>query len=1266
MQGPSRRRITERLLSGSGRAALARDRRGEWISTLEQRMLLDGAPDLPNFAGAVAVPIGAGGVGTIAEPIDTVGDGDLFTFSVTNTDFIRVLADADKPGGQTLQQFNERVDTRLEIFNSSQQLIFTSSDSGNLTPAIDPTEAFVGFVPSGEDFVGGVATYFVRVTSDQTVGPTATGPYTLRIDTQSEGTFPAVNPAAPAAVTQGGTLTTQLEDTVFVIQTGGDVRFNSLVTVSVPATPANPGDPVIDTRVDIYDASGTLIAEDSLSGLLTNAFATFDGAPNETYYVRVRSDEFAPGSSFNGAFGVVAEVVAAPLALPVDPVRRLGFAGGGVNAGLTSQFRFTAQGTGPAIISLNGTGLAPVSDPTLRLFDSSGALLATSTDVFGQQPEIVFNVVGGDEYFVLIDAFVGTGAQFLLQVESNAVLPFGFSEVDDHAGGTNFEDATPIVFDWGNSAPAAPALPLAGTEPATPAGTAVPTGSVDAAAQYNPMMNDWAFLPLGDTSEVLTGRASGRLSAADDDLFVFVPPVDMLGQFEGREDPTDGRFWQLTASTAIPAGAAIRPSSRLEVQVRPYPVDEIDPFAPPISFFTNPIVEIIELNPDGTFNILNGSGTGGFFNNGAPIATPAGVRNDARYQRDFDFPMTDPLQPVDAADDVQLWGGRPYYIRVRGGGEGRYNLTVRVDNAEATNDPALPPLVTPFGDFAQPDNQGSIVLDGGGNPVYIGFEDSTVFGPGVPAYSGYKETANGGFGTATVPPTQFPAAVEVQLDSVTGDGTATTAANSIWDRSSGFERAIGFDGAVVDEDPSDGSLLSNPFPVTAGITYLYESDGYAIENPQDTDLFFIVASRDGTADVRINTSNLNDSFTYSEVDAVDFAAGNSMMPDTASATLTDTYNSLLDSRLRIYNRDLELIFDSQQTTALVGTSSQESIGSLGTFTFNERDARAVFDVQAGEVYYIEVLSGQADEYEAYLAAPNNPVNWTNLVGSYELLVSTTPANAAGPGDGDDFGDADTAFTVLLPLDQQVSSTLPIDSSGNISISGVIDDSVFNPSDNDLLDFIAPATSTVTLTVSQSAGSSVLPSVTLFSRLGLVGNAAATLSSQVVASSDGIATLTFDVTKGDRVFILIEGTGGTEGAYDVSVSGLLEVDDHADEIDFEDGSTLTLLDFAGSVSVNGSIESNGDSDVFVFQPQDFTLLRADVAAESLGDDFTVEIFEVQVDSAGNAFLASVTAPSDEVTAPTTPDRIATQIAPGPQSYPLYYLVVRGADDLVTEG
>lgn len=1174
--GSRRARGTARLQGAAGRA------RGG-IESLEARIVLDGVPDFPNLAGAQLITLDGAGKGTFDEMIDEINDGDLYRIDLTTTDFVRILADAVKGASQSQADFNARVDTRLQLYSASGTLLQSSSNSGNLTPAVDPTEAWIGFVPAPADFQSGVATYYIRVLSDQVAGDTATGAYTLRVDSRSDGDFPAVDPNAPGLVTVSDTLTRQLEDVVYRIVNGTNEAFNSLVTLTAPAA-------TLDTRLDVYDSSGALLAGDSQSGSLTNPFLTFDGAAEEVFFVRIRSDEFAPGRPWQGGFDVHAETVAKQLPTPLDPVRRIGFATlQFINPGFTQLYQFQALGTGRAIISAQGQPIPfvspPLVDPTLRLFNEDGVQIATSTDFFGDSPQIDFSLVGGENYYIVLDDFIGSlpGATFSLVVESYHPTA-DQNGVDDHANAGDFADATPIVWNW-----------------EAPDKTA--TGVIDGSGGL-------AYVPLADHATTLIGHATGRLhSEGDNDLFVFVPPIDMLGQWEGFEEDADpARLWV----------EGYRPSTRVEIQVSPaFPVD---PLQVPVSFAN---MQVSVFTQDGTRVYPGGAANDTIF---LGTTDPAGSIDPARYQFDFVLPLDGPdmiefAAPKDDLTGPELWGGRPYYILVEGIASGRYSVEVIVDNMPDPTDESIQ-FQSAEGD---PDTiaEGNFPAGGGiaGHPT---------------AFSAFKETRNDG---------QFFQAQEVSLGPATGDGTPPApAADTAFNRSSPIERGYSNLSGVLGESFLT-ALGVNPAQVEAGnFGIIEESGGYAIEHPRDTDLFFFSPSRSGFAEIRINTTNLADSFSYFISDWTDADAD---APTTSSGTLNSTYDSLLDSTLTIYNRDLEVIATNTYNPALRGRTGTEAIGSLGTFTFHERDARAVVPILAGEVYYIAVSSGQGDRYQQHLADGSQAVQWEHLIGSYELLVHTI-----APPAGLDVDEGDDA----QPFTDPIATTIEIREDGTASFTGEIRNTSNNAADQDAFSFISPASATATITVSPASGSSVLPVMSLFAVNTFGG---IDLVEQVSAAGGGSATITAALTKGVRYYLGFNSAGATQGEYEVTITGIDQTDDHPDWLEFPAATEVELFDFLGGGSAAGAIEGSGDTDVFAIRPVDFTDIT--ITVTPTGDlDPRVTTYEVSVDPVGVPILLKVGEDDDsgpgngaQLFLPVNSGRISSQTG---LEYPFYYIVV----------
>ncbi|MCW5775576.1 MAG: hypothetical protein KIS87_03905 [Phycisphaeraceae bacterium] len=1166
------------------------------LEHLENRMLLDGVPGLPHFDDAPLLTLDGSGNATFDEAIDFEGDDDLYRLDVTTTDFITVLADAAKGAGQSQAEFNARVDTRLEIYDRNHALIFTASNSGALS-AGTPTEAWVGFVPTTGHFdpQTSVATYFIRVLSDRASGANSTGDYTLRVSTLSTLITPS---PSEGSTNSAGTLTRQLEDRVFRLQTGSGSAYDSLVT----AVAASADFTQLDTRLDVYSSTGQFITGDSQTAFLTDAYSFFKGNPSSTYYLRVRSDEFAPGRPWAGDYTLVVD--ASATSLPLDPVRRYGFASALVNLGGINAHRFVSLGTGRTIISAEGSGILPVNDPTMRLYGPNGNLIAISTDFFGDSPQLDVDLIGGQTYFVSIDAFIAGGAIYTIQVESPHTVNLG--GIDDHADAGDFANATPIVWNWlGDTTPTAANTP----------------------GMFNPMIPGWTYAPVDDHAQVFTGHATGRLhDEPDTDLFSFVPPVDMLGTFAGRADSrsaddggTDNRIWW----------AGYRPSTRVEIQVVMYPADQIDPLEPPFDFL-NAQIRVI----DSVGNVVYPTG-GAFndwiFNPAYRGNEPAGMIDPARYPRQFipGMPWLDVPSFNGAVFGFDAWGGETYYLEISGTGTGRYSAQVIVDASFDPSDPAN--IVDP---------QQWTIGEGSFNDL---------------PFSRIKEFLNAG---------QWTAATEVALNPITGDGTTPLGSgpNGYFDRSTHYERAYSINTANIPQGPPPPSFLADPTVVGHGIGILQESGGAGIMHPLDTDLYFFTAPRSGFAEVRVNTTGLNDTFSEIEVDWDERPDQDKADdPTLRTATKTKTYNSLLQSGLRIFNRDLEQIVYNNRNPAMVGVTSNEFIGSLGSFTFHERDARVTFPIVQGEVYYIQVESGQRDNYLAWIDDPTLPVQWQHLIGSYDILVHTVAAPSLSALDeGDDVVDGDVNG-VAVPVNTEFSTVLAIDDLGQSAFQGRIAHTTNNPFDTDLFTFISPVNGTATIRVNRAAGSSLIPDVIVFRQEGAQVNAV----TFGTAASDGLLTLTVSAQKGERFYIYVAGAGGTQGLYDLSLSGLAFVDDHATWLDIQNATQIDVFDFLGSGSVTGRIEGSGNSDVFKVRSSDFAVFTATVTSLTQGFNPRLDVYETSVDPAGHTILLRIGS-NDDISPTDTNARVAFAVNGDRVSsytgleYPWYYLLVRGSN------
>lgn len=509
-----------------------------WMEHLEPRQLLDGS-----FASPVDIALDVNGLGSQAaaiNPAQPTSDNDYFRFVMPGangtTNFVSILADTrnEGPTGSPL-------DTKVTIYDSTDTVnaLTLGTNNGQLTTGL-ARDGWAGFVGTAGH------TYFVIVSSDSSAGTPVAGSYTLRvgagsttfdIDTDSgvgrqQGSEPP--PLAPRAI--GFTLTRFEEDKVFKYVVPTDTNYETLATFNAEVTQAVLANR-LDSRLDIYraDSNGLLtrVTFDSDAGRLNDAFTTLKTTPGETIWVRVRSDEIRPtaptAATGKGTFYLVLDGRANDLPATLNPVTRRGSDAGGAFAGFRAttnpagitdnpptfqeaSYTFTSLGTGLTIITAVPTGLSPVTNPALRLYDATGTLVASNDNFAGLSAEIQAQLVGGQKYYVVIDGFdVNNGVQYQLFVESNHTFS-ATQGVDDHVNDpTNtqagealrrsFEQATALIFDD-------------------------PFATLDADGNV-----------IRDRALRQTATGTGRLWAqGDSDLYQFTAPVDMLGTFQGNND----------------------------------------------------------------------------------------------------------------------------------------------------------------------------------------------------------------------------------------------------------------------------------------------------------------------------------------------------------------------------------------------------------------------------------------------------------------------------------------------------------------------------------------------------------------------------------------------------------------------------------------------------------------------------------------------------------------------------------------------------------
>jgi len=419
-------------------------------------------PDTP----AITPVTISSGAGTAAGSIATSGEQDVFKFSTTGADFTTILADTINAGTSLL-------DSRLEVFDASTgQLLRFSADNGILSSglAYDP---WAGFVSTAG------RTYLVRVRADSTIGAGLqdTGDFDLRITTGST----ALNLNAQGEATTAATQITRLEqDFIFRIVKPAGASFSGLAIANALAV--RSFSPIVDARVEIFDKNGVLVAFDSESGFLNDASATWVfGASSEPYYARVRSDEFARGSSAGlGRFTLHIDAAASPIT--IDPVSRISTVTGGTVVSGTRLYSLTAAGSGTGLIQATSSGFFPIADIQASLYNSAGDRIAFSDDFSGTNAQISALVTGGETYYLVVDNFKLGGAEFVVYAELHTTFDSSIP-IDDHASGIDYANATPIAWN-----------------PLKQATVATPTSFAGA----------WSYSPSQDHSRVVVGTGQGR------------------------------------------------------------------------------------------------------------------------------------------------------------------------------------------------------------------------------------------------------------------------------------------------------------------------------------------------------------------------------------------------------------------------------------------------------------------------------------------------------------------------------------------------------------------------------------------------------------------------------------------------------------------------------------------------------------------------------------------------------------------------------------
>jgi hypothetical protein len=582
----------------------------------------------------------------------------------------------------------------------------------------------------------------------------------------------------------------------------------------------------------------------------------------------------------------------------------------------------------------------------------------------------------------------------------------------------------------------------------------------------------------------------------------------------------------------------------------------------------------------------------------------------------------------DPFEGITVWGGETYYIEVSATGAGRYNLSVTADAGPT---------------------------DVNGDGVR---EDINALGTG--------EIADEGRFTAD-PVTGLPGARELATAGVLATGDTF---------------------AQVDTRGANASLdFSNQFIFpSANAIFSKRSDQGLLQTIDDTDLYFFRAEFTGTAEIRVGTTDIVDEYITRQ-----------FTPTTTTNvdSLTKTYSSRLDAALRVFGNDFVQIGYSNDNAAQraegraapgdVGDwASGEDVGTLGG-VFRGEDPYLVIPVVSGQTYFIQVESGQRWR-NGQIAPPvpavpvdqdprgrniDREIDWRRAAGSYQLLVNAMPQQFDDIEGGniviDDHFDVFAlpnlplgALSTPIAMGQDPSNSA---TNGRGSITGVINNTPQKPVDVDLFRLISPGNGTMTVRLTRATGSTLNGEFTVAR-----GNGAFIGSG--VQQGGGALELSFAANAGETFFIDVAGQGISEGAYEISVSGVPFVDDFADANQAWRATDIVLSDFSGTGVVDGAIEQAGDTDIFRFEFRNYDRLSFVVQSADVGFNPRVTIYEVTENNAGEVIFLRVGVgepvtpvnndpPFAQTVASVTPNRSRGSQENGDfREYPFYYVVVEG--------
>jgi len=340
---------------------------------------------------------------TFTGTLETVGDRDWIRVTLEAGQFYRI---AMSGAGDTPVE-----DTYLRLYDATGTLVTTDDDSG------PDTDALLAFSPTT------TGTYYVAAGS---YDDSETGGYSLTMTAT-----PVIVDGVPAdtstgaSVTVGGTYSGVIDgegdrDWIRVELVEGQtyrIELNGAETSTLS-----------DPFLNLYDATGTLVAWDDDSGPGTDSLLVFTATGTGPFYIGAG----AYGDLGAGAYTVSVTETAAPVDLPADTTTPVtlsiagSYTGSLETPGDQDWIRVELVAGQFYRISLEGAGASPMSDPFLSLFDADGTLIASNDD-------------GGDGFNALLGFTPTVSGTYYLGVGSAADTDTGSYEI-------SLETATLVEF----------------------------------------------------------------------------------------------------------------------------------------------------------------------------------------------------------------------------------------------------------------------------------------------------------------------------------------------------------------------------------------------------------------------------------------------------------------------------------------------------------------------------------------------------------------------------------------------------------------------------------------------------------------------------------------------------------------------------------------------------------------------------------------------------------------------------------------------------